>query len=407
MPIGRKKATAKKRTAGGSKASASRSSSGGNAAVHRLVAANVKTFGSDAFSTYDTGDGCEITKWYSTTVPVLDAVLSGTVGHGFPGGRVVEMFGENHCGKTTLMLQALADAQRSGGYAQLSDTESTITRKRLVALGVDTKSLMYSHVQYIEDVLNVMIATVKKSKNLNGLMAVDSVAGASTRAEAGREVGEGAFGVHARSMSQGLRKFAPLLARTNVAAVFINQRKQGGIGNPYASARDRDSTLGGDALKFHAHIRLRLMFARKVQMPLVPGGKPQYVGDLVKATVVKNKERGSETKACECLLFIRKLGENRGQIDNALSAWHTLLHWGVFKKSRDKATGKEKAGKLMIGNTAYTLDRWQKDYNINGDFRDMVAEGIERAVESLATDGEVHGDIFAVRKKTTQLLEEE
>jgi len=204
----------------------------------------------------------------------LDAALG--VG-GFPRGRVVEIFGPEASGKTTIALQVVAEAQKAAGTAAFIDAEHALDPGYARRLGVDTDNLLVSQPDYGEQALEITSALV--SSGAVDVIVVDSVAALVPKAELEGEMGDSFVGLHARLMSQALRKLAGAVSRTNTCLIFINQiREKIGVmfGNP-------ETTTGGRALKFYASVRLDV---RRVAS-LKEGD--QVVGSRTKARVVKNK----------------------------------------------------------------------------------------------------------------------
>jgi len=204
----------------------------------------------------------------------LDAALG--VG-GFPRGRVVEIFGPESSGKTTLALHAIAQAQAAGGTAAFIDAEHALDAKYAKALGVDIDNLIVSQPDYGEQALEITSALV--SSNVVDVIVVDSVAALVPKAEIEGEMGDSFMGLHARLMSQALRKLTAALSRANACLIFINQiREKIGVvfGNP-------ETTTGGRALKFYSSVRIEV---RRIAT-LKDGDQP--VGNRTRIKVVKNK----------------------------------------------------------------------------------------------------------------------
>jgi recombination protein RecA len=204
----------------------------------------------------------------------LDSALG--VG-GFPRGRMVEIFGPESSGKTTLALQVIAQAQKAGGAAAFIDAEHALDPTYAKKLGVDVDNLIVSQPDYGEQALEITGALI--SSGGIDIAVVDSVAALVPKAELEGEMGDSHMGLHARLMSQALRKLTGTVARTNTLLIFINQvREKIGVmfGNP-------ETTTGGRALKFYASVRteVRRMAALK------DGDK--VIGNRTKIKVVKNK----------------------------------------------------------------------------------------------------------------------
>jgi len=176
----------------------------------------------------------------------LDAALG--VG-GFPRGRVVEVFGPESSGKTTLTLHVIAEAQKAGGTAAFIDAEHALDPVYARKLGVDTDNLLVSQPDYGEQALEIASALVASAAV--DVIVIDSVAALVPKAELDGEMGDSHVGLHARLMSQALRKLAGSVSRTNTCLVFINQIREK-IGVMFGSP---ETTTGGRALKFYASVR--------------------------------------------------------------------------------------------------------------------------------------------------------
>jgi len=204
----------------------------------------------------------------------VDAALG--VG-GFPRGRVVEIFGPESSGKTTLALQVIAQAQAAGGAAAFVDAEHALDPAYARKLGVDIDSLIVSQPDYGEQALEITSALI--SSGVVDVVVVDSVAALVPKAELEGEMGDSFMGLHARLMSQALRKITGAVAKANACMVFINQvREKIGVmfGNP-------ETTTGGRALKFFSSVRVEVR-----RMSAIKDGE-QVVGNRTKVKVVKNK----------------------------------------------------------------------------------------------------------------------
>src|SRR5579871_2222631 len=204
----------------------------------------------------------------------LDAALG--VG-GFPRGRVVEIFGPESSGKTTLALQVIAQAQAAGGTAAFIDAEHALDATYARKLGVDIDNLVVSQPDYGEQALEIAGALIG-SGGID-VAVVDSVAALVPKAELDGEMGDSHMGLHARLMSQALRKLTGTVARTNTLLIFINQvREKIGVmfGNP-------ETTTGGRALKFYSSVRTEVR-----RMAALKDGD-SVVGNRTKIKIVKNK----------------------------------------------------------------------------------------------------------------------
>lgn len=220
-----------------------------------------------------------------TTEMNVEAISTGSVGldlatgiGGLPKGRIVEIYGPESSGKTTLALHCIAEAQKAGGEAAFIDAEHALDPVYAKGLGVDVDSLLVSQPDNGEDALSITEA-LARSGALD-VIVVDSVAALVPRAEIEGEMGDSHVGLHARLMSQALRKITSVVAKSNTLVIFINQlREKVGViyGNP-------EVTTGGRALKFYSSVRIDV---RKVEQIKAPGN--EFIGARTRAKVVKNK----------------------------------------------------------------------------------------------------------------------
>jgi recombination protein RecA len=196
---------------------------------------------------------------------------------GYPRGRIVEIYGHESSGKTTLTLHAVAEVQRTGGVAAFIDAEHALDVRYAAGIGVDTKKLLVSQPDFGEQALDIAEALAKSGAI--DLVVVDSVAALVPKAEIEGHVGDHHVGLHARLMSQALRKLTGAAHRSGTTIMFINQLRQKiGVffGNP-------ETTTGGQALKFYASVRLDVRRTGKV------AAGDQVVGNRTRVKVVKNK----------------------------------------------------------------------------------------------------------------------
>jgi recombination protein RecA len=214
----------------------------------------------------------------------VEAVSTGSLGldialgiGGLPRGRVVEIFGPESSGKTTLALQVIAQVQRGGGTAAFVDAEHALDPAYAGNLGVDINELLVSQPDTGEQALEITDMLVRS--NAVDIVVVDSVAALTPKAEIEGEMGEMQLGLHARLMSQALRKLTGNISRSNTIVVFINQiRMKIGVmfGNP-------ETTTGGNALKFYASVRLDIR-----RIGAIKNGE-EVTGNMTRVKVVKNK----------------------------------------------------------------------------------------------------------------------
>jgi len=214
----------------------------------------------------------------------VDAISSGSLGldlalgvGGYPRGRVIEIYGPESSGKTTLTLHAIAEAQKAGGIAAFIDAEHAFDKFYASNLGIDTENLIISQPDNGEQALEITENLIRSGAI--DIVVIDSVAALTPKSEIEGEMGDSKMGLHARLMSQALRKLTGTISKTKCTVIFINQlREKIGVmfGNP-------ETTTGGNALKFYASIRLDIR--RRTQ--LKDGDK--VIGNMTKVKVVKNK----------------------------------------------------------------------------------------------------------------------
>ncbi len=196
---------------------------------------------------------------------------------GYPKGRIIEIFGPESSGKTTFALHAIANAQAQGGYAAFIDAEHALDPVYAKALGVDIENLILSQPDNGEQALEIAEALIKSGSI--DILVVDSVAALVPEAELTGEMGDNHVGLHARLMSQAMRKLAGIISKTKCVTIFINQiREKVGVmfGNP-------ETTTGGRALKFFASVRLDIRKGEAIK------DGTNVLGNLTNIKVVKNK----------------------------------------------------------------------------------------------------------------------
>ncbi|TGV03775.1 recombinase RecA [Flavivirga rizhaonensis] len=226
-----------------------------------------------------------VMKMSDAAVQDVEAISSGSLGldialgvGGYPRGRVIEIYGPESSGKTTLTLHAIAEAQKAGGIAAFIDAEHAFDRFYAEKLGVDIENLIISQPDNGEQALEITDNLIRSGAI--DIVVIDSVAALTPKSEIEGEMGDSKMGLHARLMSQALRKLTASISKTNCTVIFINQlREKIGVmfGNP-------ETTTGGNALKFYASVRLDIR--RSTQIKETDGS---VAGNKTRVKVVKNK----------------------------------------------------------------------------------------------------------------------
>jgi len=258
---------------------------------------------------------------------------------GYPKGRVIEIFGPESSGKTTLALHAIAQAQKAGGMAAFVDAEHALDVGYAKKLGVKVEELLVSQPDYGEQALEITEMLVRS--NAIDVIVVDSVAALVPKAEIEGEMGDSHVGLQARLMSQALRKLTATVARSNTLLIFINQiRMKIGVmfGNP-------ETTTGGNALKFYSSIRLDIRRTGALKEG------DESVGNRTKVTVVKNKVAPPFRKAEFDILYGEGISYDGDLLD--LAADKEIIEkrgsWYVYGETRI-GQGRENARRFMKEN---------------------------------------------------------
>lgn len=297
----------------------------------------------------------------------IDTISTGSVGldialgvGGFPKGRVVEIYGPESSGKTTLAIQAIAECQKKGGIAAFIDAEHAFDRSYAEALGVDTENLLISQPDSGEQALEITENLIRSGAI--DIIVIDSVAALVPRSELEGEMGDSKMGLQARLMSQAMRKLTGTISKTGCCCIFINQlREKIGVmfGNP-------ETTTGGNALKFYASIRLDIRKSGSA----IKDKEGNIMGNHVKVKVVKNKVAPPFRVAEFDIMYgegISKTGEIV-DIGTDLDILEKSGSWFSYGGAKI-AQGRESAKQFMHDNPEVALEIEQK-------IKEKVAAGL-------------------------------
>ncbi|MBR1543610.1 MAG: recombinase RecA [Muribaculaceae bacterium] len=296
----------------------------------------------------------------------VDVIPSGSIGlnyalgvGGYPRGRIVEIYGPESSGKTTLAIHAIAEAQKAGGIAAIIDAEHAFDRFYAESLGVDVNNLWIAQPDNGEQALEIADQLIRSSAI--DLIVIDSVAALTPKKEIDGDMGDNNVGLHARLMSQALRKLTGTIAKTNTTCIFINQlREKIGVmfGNP-------ETTTGGNALKFYASVRIDI---RKIGA--IKDGE-NILGNTTRVKVVKNKVAPPFKKAEFDIMF--------GQ---GISHTGEILDLGVGLKIIKKSGSWFSYGETKLGQGREAVKQLIAD-------NPELADELEAAITQALHDGQV------------------
>jgi recombination protein RecA len=285
----------------------------------------------------------------------VDVIPTGSIGlnaalgvGGYPRGRIIEIYGPESSGKTTLAIHAIAEAQKMGGIAAFIDAEHAFDRFYAAKLGVDIDNLWISQPDNGEQALEIAEQLIRSSAI--DIIVIDSVAALTPKAEIDGDMGDNKVGLHARLMSQALRKLTSTINKTNTTCIFINQlREKIGVmfGNP-------ETTTGGNALKFYASVRLDIRGSQQLK------DGDEVIGKQTKVKVVKNKVAPPFRKAEFDIMFGEGISRS-GEIVDLGSELGILTKSGAWYSYNGTKIGQGRdAAKQCISDNPELADELEK-----------------------------------------------
>ncbi len=299
------------------------------------------------------------------TIPTGSISLDLALGGGIPKGRVIEIYGPESSGKTTLTLHMIAEVQRRGGQAAFIDAEHALDPAYAKRIGVDIDNLLLSQPDTGEQGLEIVETLVRS--NAVDIVVVDSVAALTPRAEIEGEMGDAQMGLQARLMSQALRKLTAIISKSNCTVIFLNQlRMKIGVmfGNP-------ETTTGGQALKFYSSVRMEIRRVGQLEggEAMVGEGK-EFVGNRVRVKVVKNKV-APPFKTAEFDIMFNKGISRVGDILDLAAKYELVRKSGAFY-----SYGETKMGQGRENSKAYLEENPDLTQELEDLIRKKVADHI-------------------------------
>lgn len=307
------------------------------------------------------------------TIPTGSVSLDIALGGGVPRGRVIEIFGPESSGKTTLSLHIIAEAQKRGGVGAFVDAEHALDPEYAKRIGVKVEDLLLSQPDSGEQALEILETLVRS--NAVDVIVVDSVAALTPRAEIDGDMGDSHMGLQARLMSQALRKLTAVVSKSRTTVIFLNQlRMKIGImfGNP-------ETTTGGQALKFYASVRMDIRGAGKIEDS--SSVEKEAIGTRVRVKIVKNKI-APPFKMAEFDIMYNKGISFEGDLLDLATKYNITRKSGAFYTYKDTKLGQGRENaKMFLTENDKVLKAIEKDVKtyVSGD-----VAAIEKSMEKVA-----------------------
>jgi recombination protein RecA len=286
------------------------------------------------------------------TIPTGSLSLDIALGGGVPKGRIIEIYGPESSGKTTLSLHVLAEVQRTGGVAAFIDAEHALDPAYAKRIGVDTEKLLVSQPDSGEQALEIVETLVRS--NAVDIVVIDSVAALVPQAEIEGDMGDSHMGLQARLMSQALRKLTAIISRSKTTVIFINQlRMKIGVmfGNP-------ETTTGGNALKFYASVRMDIRRTSQIK------SAEEVLGNRVRVKVVKNKIAPPFREAEFDIMYNQGISREGDVLDLAINKGiMTKAGAWIAYEGANVAQGRE-AGKQYLKDNPKILEKVAKEVKL-------------------------------------------
>ncbi len=304
---------------------------------------------------------------------------------GLPRGRIVELYGAESSGKTTLALHCIAEAQKQGGEVAFIDVEHALDPIYAKALGVDIDNMLVSQPDNGEQALEIAEELVRSGAI--DMIVIDSVAAMVTKAEIEGTMGDSHMGVLARLMSQAMRKLTSVIAKTNCVAIFINQVREK-IGNPYGNP---EVTPGGRALKFYSSVRIEVHKGTKIKVG------EEITGTSAKCKVVKNKV-APPFKECEFDIIYGKGIDRMGEVCDIATELKVIKKSGAWFSYGDKkiGQGRENVKKFFRENPEVLAEIEQKIVEKREEVEKNMAEKSKKEKAAMKAAEESGQDIDAL-----------